>query len=126
MGHATKANRALSIPIVLSLLDLAREEMEGADAERARKFCKFGTAIVVVITASLRGPEIFKPDLAEIRAFIDLGRDGTVPTQPMKWGTDLTNAPHVFYAFLGKFKGELGFDQHLVAVVSNTQSGLER
>jgi hypothetical protein len=125
MGHATKANRALSIPIVLCLLDLAREEMDGADAERARKFCKFGAAIVVAITASLRGPEVFKLDLAGIRAFIDLGKDGTVPTRPMKRGTDLTKAPHVFYAFLGRFKGELGFDQHLVAVASNTQSGLE-
>ena len=43
----------------------------------------------------------------------------------MKKGKDLTKAPHVFYAFLGKFKGELGFEQHLVAVANKTQSRLE-
>jgi hypothetical protein len=64
-------------------------------------------------------------DLAGIREFIHLGRDGTTPNQPMKKGTDLTGAPHVFLAFLGKFKGELGFQQHLVALASCTQSGLE-
>ena len=81
--------------------------------------------MVVGVTASLRGPEIFKLDLAGIRAFINLGKHGTIPTNPMKKGKDLTNAPHVFYAFLGRFKGELGFEQHLVAIASNTQSGLE-
>jgi hypothetical protein len=125
MGHATKANRAIDISIIARLLELAKEEMTGDDEERRREFCKFGAAVVVATTASLRGPEVFKLDLAGIRAFIDLGREGAVPDNPMKKGVDLTHAPHVFYAFLGKFKGELGFEQHLVAVASDTVSGLE-
>ena len=86
MGHASKANWALSMPIVLSLFNLAREGMEGADAERARKFCKFGAAVVIAVTASWRGPEIFKLNLAGICAFLELGRKGIVPNQPMKRG----------------------------------------
>jgi hypothetical protein len=107
------------------LLDLAKVEMGGNNAARRREYCKCGAAVVVAITASLRGPEVFKLDLAGIRTFLELGRDGVIPSNPMKRGTDLTKAPHVFYAFLGKFKGELGFDQHLVAVASVTKSGLE-
>ena len=64
-------------------------------------------------------------DLAGIKAFVELGKNGMAPNEPMKKGADLTNAPHVFYAFLGKFKGELGFEQHLVAIPITTRSGLE-
>lgn len=124
-GHASKANRAIDMAVILRLLELTREEMAGPDILRSREFCMFGAAVVVAVTASLRGPEVFKLDLAGIRAFIELGRDGVSPDNPMKKGVDLTKAPHVFYAFLGKFKGELGFGQHLVAVASHTKSSLE-
>ena len=125
MGHASSANRAINMNIILRMLDMVKEEMIEAEPAWRRAYCKFGAAMVVGVTASLRGPEIFKLDLAGIRAFIELGKDGVIPVDPMKKGKDLSNAPHVFYAFLGKFKGELGFEQHLVAVASITKSGLE-
>ena len=125
MGYATKANKALHIDIILRILELVHEEASTADQVVAKEYWKFGAAIVVGICASLRGPDIFKMDLAGIREFVHLGRDGITPNCPMKRGTDLTKAPHVFLAFLGKFKGELGYQQHLVAVASCTQSGLE-
>jgi hypothetical protein len=125
MGYATKADKALHINVVVRMLELVREEAEGANQALANEYYKFGTAVVVGICASLRGPDIFKMDLAGIREFAHLGKNGVTPLQPMKKGTDLTGAPHVFLAFLGKFKGELGFQQHLVAVASCTQSGLE-
>jgi hypothetical protein len=43
----------------------------------------------------------------------------------MKLGTNLALAPHVFIALLGKFKGELGFKYHLMALASTTSSGIE-
>ena len=125
MGYATKADKALHIDVVLRILDLVREEVEGASQALVNEYYKFGAAMVVGICASLRGPDIFKMDLAGLREFHHLGKDGITPNQPMKKGTDLTGAPHVLLAFLGKFKGELGFQQHLVAVASCTQSGLE-
>ena len=125
MGYATKADKALHINVVLRILELVREEAEEANPTLANEYYKFGAVMVVGICASLQGPDIFKMDLAGIREFAHLGKDGVTPDQPMKKGTDLTKAPHVFLAFLGKFKGELGFQQHLVAVASCTQSGLE-
>jgi hypothetical protein len=125
MGHASKANRALSIAIVLRILELVKEEIASGNQETTREYIKFGAAIVVAICGSLRGPEVFKLDLAGLRTFIHLGKTGILPPNPMKKGTDLSGAPHVFLAFLGKFKGELGFEQHLVAVASTTSSGLE-
>jgi hypothetical protein len=43
----------------------------------------------------------------------------------MKPGTNLASAPHVFIALLGKFKGELGFKYHLMALASTTSSGIK-
>lgn len=43
----------------------------------------------------------------------------------MKVGVDLTSAPHVYLALVGKFKDELGICEHLVAVASTTISGVE-
>ena len=125
MGYATKANKALHINVILRLLELVHKEAEEAEQSLANEYFKFGAAVVVGVCASLRGPDIFKMDLAGIREFVHLGREGITPSNPMKKGTDLTGAPHILLAFLGKFKGKVGFQQHLVAVASCTQSGLE-
>ncbi len=53
-------------------------------------------------------------ELAVLRRHIKLGRDGTLPVDPMKPGTYLSSAPHVFITLLGEFKGELGFKYHLI------------
>lgn len=125
MGYVSKADRALHINVILRILDLVREEIDSSSQETAREFVKLGAAIAAAMCGSLRGPEIFKMDLAGIRTFINQGRDGITPRNPMKRGTDLTSAPHVYLAFLGNFKGELGFQQHLVAVSSVPQSGID-
>ena len=66
MGHASVANRAISMSIILRMLEMVKEEMGSADPINRRALCKFGAAMVVGVTASLRGPEIFKLDLAGI------------------------------------------------------------
>ena len=43
----------------------------------------------------------------------------------MKAGTDLFNAPRVHIAPIGKFKGETGIREHLIAVASESMSGLK-
>jgi hypothetical protein len=64
-------------------------------------------------------------ELAALRKHIKLGRDGTLPVDPMKPGTDLSSAPHVFIKLLGELKGEMGFKYHLMALASTTSSGIE-
>ena len=64
-------------------------------------------------------------ELLALQKHINLGRNGSLPKDPMKPGTDLASAPHVFIALLGKFKGELGFKYHLMALAITTSSGIE-
>ncbi len=64
-------------------------------------------------------------ELAALRNHINLGRDDTLPADPMKPGTDLASASHVFIMLLGEFKGELGFKYHLMALASTTSSGID-
>jgi len=64
-------------------------------------------------------------ELSALRKHIQLGRGGIVPTNPMKAGTDLSTAPHIFITFLGEFKGELGYKYHLMSLASTTTFGIE-
>ncbi len=48
-----------------------------------------------------------------------------MPSNPMKVGVDLSNAPYVFLAMLGEFKGEMGIRHHIVALAAYTMSGIE-
>ena len=72
---------------------------------------------------SLRGPEVVQLDLAGIRNHIQAGRDGILPDKPLDPGTDLINAPYIYIALIGKFKGENGVREHLVPVASESMSG---
>ncbi len=73
MGYATKADRALHINIILRLLELVIEEASMSSDLVESELYKFGAAIVAAICGSLRGPEVFKMDLAGLRAHIHLG-----------------------------------------------------
>ncbi len=64
-------------------------------------------------------------DLNGLRKHIELGKQGTIPKDPMKAGTDLSQAPHIIIPLLGEFKGELGFRYHLMSLASTTSSGIE-
>jgi hypothetical protein len=64
-------------------------------------------------------------DLAGMRAHISLGKDGTLPAEPLRVGQDLSDAPYVFLTLLGKFKGENGIRQHMICVSNVTTSGIE-
>jgi hypothetical protein len=64
-------------------------------------------------------------DLAGIIKNINMGKNGVMPSDPMKVGVDLSNAPYVFLAMLGEFKGETGIRRHIVALASYTMLGIE-
>ena len=125
MGYSTRANKAFLIKTVVRLLEMVKEEAEDSPPLVRDDLFKFGAAVVVAQCGSLRGPEVLTMDLAGMRSHIDLGREGVLPDDPMKVGQDLSGAPHVFLALLGKFKGENGIRQHMICVANTTVSGIE-
>jgi hypothetical protein len=125
MGYTSSRQQPLGTGIVSKLLTLIREEAEEQDRAIAREYLKVGAAIATAVCASMQGSEVFMMELAALRRHIELGRDSPLPTDPMKPGTDLALAPHIFITPLGEFKGELGFKYHLMALASTTSSGIE-
>jgi hypothetical protein len=49
-----------------------------------------GAAAALAICASLRGPEIVLLDLTGLWKYIDLGKDGVLPQDPLKTGVGLS------------------------------------
>jgi hypothetical protein len=66
----------------------------------AREYLKVGAAIVVTVCTSLQGPEALQLDLAGLRAHISWGKNGVMPPESLKTGTDLSNASHVIVVLL--------------------------
>jgi hypothetical protein len=124
MGYATQANLPLSSETIVRTLKVIHREAEGEDPQIAREYLKVGATIAVAVCASLRGPEVFQLDLAGLRANIPRGRDGTMPHDLLKAGTDLSKAPYVLIVLIGQFKGETGMRQHMLALASSTRSGI--
>ena len=125
IGFASEANKPLHIRIVVKTLNMIKEEARRQPTRIANELYKVGAAMAVSQAGSLRGPETFMLDLAGIRKHIMLGKHGTMPDKPLDLGTDLFDAPHVYLALIGKFKGENGVREHLVPVASESLSGLE-
>jgi hypothetical protein len=90
-----------------------------------------GAYVCVLTAASLRGNEGFYVELAGLRQHLSKGKAGSVPVSlEISKDTILSeevcvNLPHVTVALLGQFKGETQYDHHLIAIASETQSGLE-
>lgn len=125
MGAESKADKALSIQVILRVLELIKREASTLSPLEAAPLWKCGAAIVVGLMGSLRGPEIWMLDLAGIRRHIRQGKLGVLPIKPLKEGIDLFNAPFVTLCLLGKFKGENGTREHMIAVASTSRSGIE-
>jgi len=125
MGYVMRRQQPLSIAAIARLLTLLKEEAEEQEHHVAREFFKVGAAVALAVCGSLRGNEVFMLDLGALRRHIDLGKQGTLPDDPMKAGTDLSQAPHVIIPLLGQFKGELGFRYHIMSLASTTSSGIE-
>lgn len=125
MGYTSQRQQPLGVGIISRLLVLIKEEAEEQEQAIGREYIKVGAAVATAVCASLRGSEVFMMELSALRKHIHMGRDGTMPLEPMKTGTDLANAPHVIITLLGEFKGELGYKYHLMSLASTTSSGIE-
>lgn len=124
MGYAATANRSLSSKTIIKLLGLIEREAKVEATPVAREYWKVGAAMAVATCASLCGPEALLLDLAGLRLNIDKGRKGSPPNNPLKVGTDLSEAPHVLIVLLGLCKGETGVHHHMLALASLTMSGI--
>jgi len=111
--------------VIVKLLGMVKEEIEFGEREVAREYTKIGAAVATSLCASLRGPEVFLLDLAGLRKYGALGREGVLPGEPLTVGRDLSNAPYVMIALIGKFKGKLGIRHHLMALASTAVTGIE-
>jgi hypothetical protein len=125
MGCTTQRQQPLSMATIIRLLALVKEEAEEQEHQVAREFFKVGAAIALAMCGSLQGNEVFMLDLNGLRKHINLGKGGTLPKDPMKAGTDLSQAPHIIIPLLSEFKGELGYKYHQMALASTTSSGIE-
>lgn len=124
MGVESKADKALHVSVILRLLENIEEEASSLPPLEAAPLWKCGAAIAVGMMGSLRGPEIWMLDLAGIRRHIRQGKEGILPRDPLKEGTDLFGAPFVTLCLLGRFKGENGTREHMLAVASTSRSGI--
>jgi hypothetical protein len=115
MGFIAHRNLPFGPGVINKLLEMVKEEVQCNDGDLARDYTKFGAAVATSLCASLRGPEVFLLDLAGMRKYIELGREGKLPGDPLGVGRDLSKAPYVMIALIGEFKGELGTRHHLMA-----------
>ncbi len=90
-----------------------------------REYIKFGAATSLAIRGSLRGPEVFLLDLAGLWEYLKLGQWGILPEDPLKPRDDFSSHPYIIVTLIGEFKGDLGTRHHLIALASQTKSGIE-
>jgi hypothetical protein len=132
MGSQSQPNHGMLIGAIVHLLELmeadAREDWEADSITVARELWKIGAYVCTLTAASLHGHEGFYLDLACIRKHIKKGRMGIIPEGLDKHTVLLEETcrslPHVTICLLGKFKGEMGVDHHLITVANKTSSGL--
>jgi hypothetical protein len=125
MGYVSQRNQPLGVGVVAKMLELVKVKVEEQDDWVAREYYKFGVAAALAVCGSLQGPEVFLLDLAGLWKYIEMDKDGVMPHEPLKAGTNLSRAPHVIATLIGEFKRELGTRHHLLALASVTSSGIE-
>jgi hypothetical protein len=130
MGHKSKANHALSMAAMVQAITYVKEQaMSARDRAEANYMWKFGAYLTISTAAGLRGHEGFYLDLAGVRKYLARGKEGTIPDKLRK-DTILTEEqcerlPFVVLPLLGKFKGSLHVDHHLINLANTSLSGLE-
>jgi len=113
MGQDYRPNRAISIEVMLELINHVEAKLKDIDNEmEAHVMTLVGAYMVSCFCASLRGNEGLMMDLLGLQRNLHYGHEDV---------EDL----HVVFALLGRFKNEVGEQYHLILVASVTQSGLE-
>jgi hypothetical protein len=105
MGEIVKPDRALSSIILLEILKLL--ELDWANhPENHYKLASEGAFYVLAFSCTLRGEEVPLTDLCGILKHWVKGCS--------------SDPPHIIIALLGRFKGELGENYHLLPIVTLT------
>jgi hypothetical protein len=109
MGEIVKPDRALSSIILLEILKLL--ELDWANhPENHYKLASEGAFYVISFSCALRGEEVPLTDLCGILKHWVKGCS--------------SDPPRIIIALLGRFKGELGENYHLLPIVTQTRSGI--
>lgn len=110
MGEIVRPDRALSTAILLEILNLLEAEWE-SHPDRHFALASEGAFYVIAFCCALRGEEVPLADLLGTRKH---------------WATSTSNnPPHIVIALLGRFKGEIGENYHLLPIVTKTASGID-
>jgi len=110
MGEIVKPDRALSATILLAILNILDDEWEN-DLNSHFTLAIEGAFYVIAFCCALRGEEMPLVDLFGIAKH---------------WERAITSdPPHIVVALLGRFKGEIGENYHLLTIVTRTSSGID-
>jgi hypothetical protein len=110
MGEIVRPDRALSTAILLEILRLLNMEWNDYPHRRMAISAE-GAFYVIAFSCALRGEELPLVDLYGVMKH---------------WEQGITsNPPHIVIAILGRFKGEIGENYHLLPIVTITSSGID-
>jgi hypothetical protein len=110
MGEIVKPDRALSTVILLEILKILDTEWDQYPLHRW-DIAAEGAFYVIAFCCALRGEELPLVDLHGILKHWDQSVDH--------------DPPHIIIAILGRFKGEIGENYHLLPIITKTSSGID-
>lgn len=111
MGDIVRPDRALSIPIMLELIQLVDSDWTKAQPQKQLKLALEGTFYTLAYTLALRGEEVPLIELHGLRSHWEKGLNH--------------ERPHVVVSLLGRFKNEIGESYHLIPVLTETPCGFQ-
>lgn len=119
MGRLVMQDRGVSIDMLKSILIDYEDELrlEVVSFERKREILVAAGAFVILFGGALRGGEIFLLEASELIKRVHQGKVGEKHSGAAQ--------PHVVVPLMGRFKGETGERNVLLALASKTKSGLE-
>jgi len=111
MGQETHQDLAMSISVLLALLEVLEQEWKTRiDLHETLAFV--GAFVVIAFTGSFRGNEVFHTDLHGLLKYT---------ASPLQEG----GIPYVMIPLLGRFKNEDGERYHLAPLAFETASGIK-
>ena len=130
MGFKSRANHPLSMAAMVEAIKYVKSDALAAETPAGANYLwKFGAYLTVCTAGSLRGYEGFYLDLSGLRKYIGKGRSGSIPPRLSKnyvlTEEECARLPHVALPLLGKFKGQVTIDHHIINVANETSSGLK-
>jgi hypothetical protein len=120
MGFILKQNKAISIEVMLALIDSFEESIKSARPRswQRQKLCMGYSYSVISFCASLRGNEGLILDLDTLKSNLENGNYESTDKKAKSC------PPHIIIPLRGRFKGETGERCHLMPLANITKSGI--